>query len=550
MSASSKKKLRKEQSAAELTEKQRAEQKEAKKLKAYTLSFVAIMLAVVIVAVSVITATGINRSGIFQKNTIAAVVNGHEINTVEMTYYLKDAISSTYSEWYNYYGDYTNTYISWLLNLDVTKPLDKQAYTEGGTWADHFMEIALQNAKSNYTLYNIAKEKGFEMPEADKETLEENMSTMSFYAAYYGYKNLDAYLQSLYGFGSTTESYKAYFERISYAQSYYDYIYDSLTYDEEAIRAYEKGKYDNYTSYSYAVYEINYNSYLTGGTKDDKGNMTYTDEEIDAAKKQAYKDAKFLSAASNLEELDLMIAGLKVNEEKKNVSATEMQALSPEISSVYRNWLTSSSRQKHDVTFISNQTTSKDNDGNETTSVNGYYVVMFLERNENNRPLGNVRHLLVKFAGGTKDDNGNTTYSEAEKNTAKEKAEGYLNTWKQGEATEASFIELVKEHSDDSSAKDGGLFEDITPDSEYVPNFLNWAIDESRHAGDCEVIETEYGYHVMYYVGDSELSYRDYLITNDLRTEDLEEWYNDIMESSTGSFKDLSRMNLSLKISG
>ncbi len=550
MSASSKKKLRKEQNAAALTEKQRAEQKEAKKLKAYTLSFVAIMLAVVIVAVSVITATGINRSGIFQKNTIAAIVNGQEINTVEMTYYLKDAISSTYSEWYNYYGDYTNTYVSWLLNLDVTKPLDKQAYTEGGTWADHFMEIALQNAKSNYTLYNIAKEKGFEMPEADKETLEENLSTMSFYAAYYGYKNLDAYLQSLYGFGSTTESYKAYFERISYAQSYYDYIYDSLTYDEEAIRAYEKGKYDNYTSYSYAVYEVNYNSYLTGGTKDDKGNMTYTDEEIAAAKKQAYDEAKFLSAASDLEELDLMIAGLKVNEEKKNVSATEMQALSPEISSVYRNWLTSTSRQKHDVTFISNQTTSKDKDGNETTSVNGYYVVMFLERNENNRPLGNVRHLLVKFAGGTKDDNGNITYSEVEKNTAKEKAEGYLNTWKKGEATEASFIELVKKHSDDSSAKDGGLFEDITPDSEYVTNFLNWAIDESRHAGDCEVIETEYGYHVMYYVGDSELSYRDYLITDDLRTEDLEEWYNDIMKSSTGSFKDLSRMNLSLKISG
>ena len=39
MSASSKKKLRKEQAAAQMTEKQLAEQKEAKKLKLYTNTF-------------------------------------------------------------------------------------------------------------------------------------------------------------------------------------------------------------------------------------------------------------------------------------------------------------------------------------------------------------------------------------------------------------------------------------------------------------------------------------------------------------------------------
>ena len=51
MSASSKKKLRKEQEAAALTEKQLAEQKEAKKLKLYTAAFVIVLVALLVVAV-------------------------------------------------------------------------------------------------------------------------------------------------------------------------------------------------------------------------------------------------------------------------------------------------------------------------------------------------------------------------------------------------------------------------------------------------------------------------------------------------------------------
>ena len=50
MSASSKKKLRNEQEAAKLTERQLAEQKEAKKLKLYTAIFVVVLAALLVVA--------------------------------------------------------------------------------------------------------------------------------------------------------------------------------------------------------------------------------------------------------------------------------------------------------------------------------------------------------------------------------------------------------------------------------------------------------------------------------------------------------------------
>ena len=131
----------------------------------------------------------------------------------------------------------------------------------------------------------------------------------------------------------------------------------------------------------------------------------------------------------------------------------------------------------------------------------------------------------------------------------KAEADGYLETWLAGDKTEESFIELVKEHSDDSSASTGGLFEDINPNSQYVANFLNWSIDPDRQKGDCEVIETEYGYHVMYYVGDDEMNYRDYMIRNEMRTADHEKWYNGVVDAITAEAKDTSRMKLDLVMS-
>ena len=89
----------------------------------------------------------------------------------------------------------------------------------------------------------------------------------------------------------------------------------------------------------------------------------------------------------------------------------------------------------------------------------------------------------------------------------------------------------------------------IHPNSSYVENFLNWSIDSTRKAGDAEVIQTEYGFHVMYYVGTDELTYRDYMITTEMRAADQEEWYNGILEPVTAALGDTSKMKLDLIIS-
>ncbi|MBQ3491540.1 MAG: hypothetical protein IJA74_03205, partial [Oscillospiraceae bacterium] len=99
------------------------------------------------------------------------------------------------------------------------------------------------------------------------------------------------------------------------------------------------------------------------------------------------------------------------------------------------------------------------------------------------------------------------------------------------------------------SASTGGLFEDIHANSPYVDSFKNWAIDPERKANDAGVVESPYGYHVMYYVGDGELTYRDYMITEDMRTEDIEKWHEEILKTMTVTEGSTRRLNLDLIMS-
>ena len=551
MSASDKKKLRKEQTAALLSEKQKQEQAEAKKLKIYTISFVCAMLAIVVIALAVLGIRAVNNSGIIQKNTIAATVGEHKLNSVELGYYYNDAIMDYYNQWYETYESYTDSYLQ-AIGWDVTKPLNDQVYDEesGKTWDQFFIESAIENAKSDYALYDLAKSENFQLPSEDQVVLDNMVSNMQTYATLYGYSNADQYLRASYGYGADADSYAEYCERSAIAGAYLEAHEEGLKYDDADIREYEKDKVNNYNSYTFSSAYLSYTDFREGGTEDEDGNKTYSDEENNAARDTMKAAAEQLATATTLEDLEKMINTIEVNESSQLALNASTNTLHTDLNTSLADWLAADERKEGDIAAIPNTTTSTDADGNETTVTNGYYVAYFVSKDDNAKLMSNVRHLLVQFEGGTTNEETNEVeYSDDEKAAAKTEADGYLKTWKEGAATEESFIELVKQHSDDTTAEDGGLFENINPHSQYVANFLNWSIDPERKVGDAEVIETEYGYHVMYYVGNAELTYRDYMITNEMRTADHEEWYHGILEPVTTTVKDTSKLMLDLVLS-
>ena len=110
-----------------------------------------------------------------------------------------------------------------------------------------------------------------------------------------------------------------------------------------------------------------------------------------------------------------------------------------------------------------------------------------------------VRHILLVPEGGTTDDTGATTYSEEEWEACRLNAEDLLKTWKDGDATEASFAELANTYSaDPGSNTNGGLYPEITPESAYVEPFLNWCMDPANVVGATGIVKTEFGYHIMF----------------------------------------------------
>lgn len=90
-------------------------------------------------------------------------------------------------------------------------------------------------------------------------------------------------------------------------------------------------------------------------------------------------------------------------------------------------------------------------------------------------------------------------------NAAEAKAQGLLEEFLAGEATEELFAELANANSEDpGSNTNGGLYENVT-EGEMVDTFNDWCFDEVRQIGDTGIVKTSYGYHVMYFSGSAPL---------------------------------------------
>ena len=555
MSASSKKKLRKEQNAAAMTEKQQKELKEAKTLKAYTLTFAVVMILVVAIVLGVTLSGPV--IGVINRNTHAVTVGEHKLTTTDLSYFYVDAITDYYTNIYNqYYPSYGN-YWQLALPFDISKPLDEQA-KDDSNWGDYFVEQAIESAKGIYGLYDKAVADNHTLTEDEQKALTSYLDGLDATAVTYGYSNASGYLRGSYGDGANVKTYRNYYEVTALATSYYQKYVESLEYTNDQLRDYEKDKFNTYSSFTYATYQIKVSDYLGEGTKGADGKTTYTDEQKALALEEAKKDAESLAGSpiTTIDQFNGYIKGLEINKENTKAAATQNDnVFYNSISNTdIQSWVSDSARQMNDTTVIAitqTKTTTTDKpDGDKSEEdketekeTTGYYVVYFVERNDNLTNLTDVRHILIGFEGGKTDSTtGQKTYTVEEKNMAKEKAQLLLDGWLAEENhNEDSFAALANLNSKDSDGKDGGLYEKVYP-GQMVSAFNDWCFDESRQPGDTGLVETEYGYHVMYFVKTHETTYRDYMIENDLITEDSEKWMKAITDAVSVTKVNLSGM--------
>ena len=108
------------------------------------------------------------------------------------------------------------------------------------------------------------------------------------------------------------------------------------------------------------------------------------------------------------------------------------------------------------------------------------------------------------------------------------KANELLASW---DGTEDGFAALAKEHSQDGSAETGGLYENV-PKGQMVASFQDWCYADGRKSGDTGIVQSQYGYHIMYFVGQS-TPYWKVQVRDNLTNTEMDEWYMGFTQDHT-----------------
>lgn len=515
MSASRERKLRQKPdtaSAAEKSEKVQQEQKQAKTLKLQTTIFVVVCALMV----AVLIGYGIVSTGIVERNTTALTVGEHKVTAAEMNYFFVN-------EAYDYYNK-NSSLMKYFISSSA--PLNQQVLNQetGYTWADQFMEAAVTKARDTYALYDKALSEGYELDEDRLSSIDTAVNALSTYASLRGLSNANAYLKSIYGRGCTTENYRQYLTVQQTAAGYASQYSDSITWTDAELADYEAKDPMKYNSYSFRYYFIAVNDYYDSDA---------TDEEKAAAQDTAKEEADKMLASSTSEDAFTAAANEIEARTAKTTDATDSTGGSTEtydaatatlytdvlrdsVNTTIADWITDGSRKAGDVTSIPSYSTA---DGQENTVI-GYYVTMFLSATDNSDVFTkDVRHILVS----------DTTES------GQQKAAELLAQFEEN-PTEEHFAELATENSTDTGSKDnGGLYEAVEP-GQMVDAFNSWLFKEGHKAGDYGIIKTDYGYHVMYMVGDN-ISYREAMLESDYRSDVYNDWHSQITEVYTAERK-------------
>ena len=139
-----------------------------------------------------------------------------------------------------------------------------------------------------------------------------------------------------------------------------------------------------------------------------------------------------------------------------------------------------------------------------------------------------VRHILVFPEGADSSTIRTEEFSEEAWAAGEQKAQEILELYLAGDMTEDSFAALANEHSGDGGSNtNGGLYTDVMQ-GDMVEAFDAWCFDAARQTGDVEIVKTEFGYHVMYFVA-SEVLWPTY-VRQDMQAEYQQELINAAVE--------------------
>ena len=222
-----------------------------------------------------------------EADKVVATLGDRELTNGELQIYYWMQVVSFLNE---------NSYYLSYYGLDYTQPLDTQmALTQDNwTWQQYFLSCGL-DAWSCYTvLAEEARACGFDQKSEDYQTyaasVEEEVTAS---AVNYGYASVEEMLQNVVGAGSNKEAYFQYLKDYYLGYLYFNALYEAKTPTAEQVETYFDS---NLSAYLDAGIDKDDSVYVdvrhilampTGGTTDEAGNTTYSEEEWEACRQEA-----------------------------------------------------------------------------------------------------------------------------------------------------------------------------------------------------------------------------------------------------------------------
>ena len=470
-------------------------------------------IPIVIAAVAVVFAIGwfLNFMGVPQRMTTVMTVGDTKINQAQYTYYYQQ-IYSNYASQAQQYAQYGISGIPGMMDYS-TVPSEQKYNGEDAEgkgddymWSDYLRDKTNEFLQQYITLGKEAKAANITLSEDEQKEIDETIKSIREQAASSDY-SLNAYLRLYYGRGVNEKILREAMELETLSSKLIEQKSDELArnYTDEQLEA--KYQKDQNTSNVLTARMFQF----TPETPD------YPKDATDAQKKELDEKAKKETKAK----ADAMLGKVTGEESFKeqalaNASKDQKDDYKKDEATLMKNTAVTQFSQISDDA-VKWAASAKKGDKKVFETDAGCYVVYIVEAaHRDASETVDVRHILFKVDSEAEDQ-------AKAKADAKKKAEDALAEWQKGDKTEESFAALATEKTEDTGSQStGGLYERVYK-GQMVKAFENWCFDAARKAGDTGIVESDYGYHVMYFIQKNDeplwkLKIRDALSSEDAKT--------------------------------
>jgi len=505
-----------------------ASKKTEEKTSGYMKKVIAIVVAVAIVAALVL----VFNSSLLYRHGAAVSVGGTDYSVAEFNYFYNSAYNALYQQYYTLYGNNASRYMP-----DTTKSLSTQYVDEenGTTWADYIESMTLMRMNNMTMLCKNAEAEGFELSESSAKRIDESLETLPEAARSFGVRTVKAYLEYIYGKGMNVDILRKCSRMEALATEYSAYRADLYEFSDEEMDTYYDENLAEDNDY------ITYRRFFFSGSSSDgtnaKGTMLDAKEKAVEFQSRVTDEQSFIDLAYEYAEDD-------VKSTYEDPGATLSGGYGASLtSSYYTDWLKEAERKPGDCVVLP--------DPEEENTLDGYYVIYYVDRDSNDYPSVNYTYMYVPVATVSRDsfDSDEAYYKAVTDATAgaASAANEIGDSWKADNSDEnlaALRTQYASSISDTGNGKRDGKYDMSAKISE-------WLFDESRQVGEVTVIDSDYGsgYYIIRFDGTDILRSRA-LAKSELGSEAFAQWQEENSAGYKSTLKGLIKLTKKIPAMG